>query len=91
MREFDILKCKNTHVPKYYLLYSTGDSKKPIQSYFVCENCANSPLYNDPNAIIHMEELREGTRITIPSLKELKYPEDFPADFLKDKQGIYLD
>lgn len=91
MREFDVLKCKNTHFPKYYLLYSTGDSKKPIQAYFVCENCLNSPIYSDPNSIIHLEELREGIRISIPSLKELKYPEDFPAEFLKDKTGIYLD
>jgi len=27
MKEFDILKCKNTHRPKYYILYSTGDKK----------------------------------------------------------------
>ena len=91
MREFDVLKCKNTHTPKYYLLYSTGDSKKPIQAYFVCENCSNSPIYNNPNSIIHIEELKEGIRILIPSLKELKYPEDFPAEFLKEKKGIYLD
>jgi hypothetical protein len=38
-----------------------------------------------------MEELREGTRITVPSLKELKYPEDFPSDFLKEGNGLYLD
>ena len=37
-----------------------------------------------------MEELREGTRITVPNLKELKFPDDFPVDFLKDKRGIYL-
>ena len=91
MREFDILKCKNTHVPKYYLLYSTGYTKKPIQAYFVCENCSNSPLYNDPNSIIHMEELKVGTKITVPSLKELRFPNDFPDEFLKEKQGIYLD
>ena len=91
MREFDVLKCKNDHSPKYYLLYSTGDAKKPIQAYFVCENCSNSPLYNDPNSIIHMEVLKEGSRISIPSIKELKYPDDFPADFLKEKKGIYLD
>ena len=91
MREFDILKCKNTHAPKYYLLYSTGDSKKPIQAYFVCEDCSNSPIYNEPNSIIHIEELREGNRITIPSFKELKFPEEFPADFLKERKGLYLD
>ena len=90
MREFDILKCKSNHPPKYYLLYSTGESKKPIQAYFVCEDCSNSPIYNDPNSIIHMEELREGATINVPSLKELKYPQDFPNDFLKDKKGIYL-
>lgn len=90
MKEFDILKCKNTHKPKYYTLYSTGDSKRPIQAYFVCEDCSNNPIYNDANSIIHMEELREGTRITVPNFKELKFPDDFPADFLKDKKGIYL-
>jgi len=42
-------------------------------------------------SIIHIEELKEGTRITVPNLKELKYPEDFPADFLKGKKGIYFD
>ena len=87
MREFDVLKCKNTHKPKYYLLYSTGDSKRPIQAYFVCEDCSNNPIYNDSNSIIHMEELREGTRITVPNLKELKFPDDFPVDFLKGKKG----
>ncbi len=90
MREFDVLKCQNTHRPKYYLLYSTGDSKKPLQAYFVCENCSSSTLYNDQNSIIHIEVLTEGTKIMVPSLKELKYPEDF-ADLLKDKKGIYLD
>ena len=90
MREFDVLKCKNTHKPKYYLLDSTGDSKRPIQAYFVCEDCSNNPIYNVPSSIIHMEELREGTRITVPNLKELKFPDDFPVDFLKDKRGIYL-
>jgi hypothetical protein len=90
MRECDVLKCKNTHKPKYYLLYSTGDSKRPIQAYFVCEDCSNNPIYNDSNSIIHMEELREGTRITVPNLKELKFPDDFPVDFFKDKRGIYL-
>ena len=90
MREFDVLKCKNTHKPMFYILYSTRDSKRPIQAYFVCKECSDSPLFNDPNSIIHIEELKEGTRITVPSLKELKYPEDFPSDFLKDKKGIYL-
>ena len=91
MREFDILKCKNNHKPMYYILYSTGDSKRPIQTYFVCKECSESPIFNDPHSIIHVEELKEGTRISIPSLKELKFPEDFPADFLKDRKGIYLD
>jgi len=91
MREFDVLKCKNTHKPMFYILYSTRDSKRPIQAYFVCQECSESSLFNDPNSIIHIEELKEGTRITVPNLKELRYPEDFPADFLKDRKGIYLD
>lgn len=91
MREFDVLKCKSTHNPKYYLLYRTGDSKRPIQAFFVCDNCLNSPIYNDSSSIVHVEELKEGTRITIPALKELKYPVDFPTEFLKGKKGIYLD
>lgn len=91
MKEFDILKCNNNHTPKYYLLYSTKDAKKPIQAYFVCENCMNTPLYNDSNSIIHMEELRPGSRISIPILKELKFPEDVPAEFLKFRRGVYID
>ena len=91
MKEFDVIKCKNTHKPTFYILYSTNDSKRPFQAYFVCKECADSPIFNDPNSIIHIEELKEGTRISIPYLKELKYPEDFPADFLKDRKGIYID
>jgi hypothetical protein len=91
MKEFDILKCKNTHKPTFYILFSTRDSKRPIQAYFVCQECSENPLYNDPNSIIHVEQLKEGTRILVPNLKELKYPEDFPVDFLKEKKGIYLD
>ncbi len=91
MREFDILKCGDIHRPLFYILYSTKDSQRPIQAYFVCKKCAENPIFSDYSSIIHIEELKEGTRITIPSFKELKYPEDFPADFLKNKKGIYLD
>ena len=90
MKEFDILKCKDQHEPKYFIIYLTGDAKRPIQSYFVCEECSKNSLYNDPKLIIHFEELKEGVRIFVPNLKELKYPNDFPADFLKSKKGIYL-
>lgn len=90
MREFDILKCQNTHKPKYYLLYSTGEPKRPIQAYFICEKCSQSPIYSDPKTIVHREELREGSRISIPLLKDLKYPDDFPQDFLNSKRGTYL-
>lgn len=91
MKEFDILKCKDAaHVPKYYVLYMTGDSKRPIQAYFVCEQCSQNPIYSDSKAIIHHEELKEGSRIVVPNLNELKFPDDFPTDFLKSKKGLYL-
>ena len=90
MREFDVLKCNNMHKPSYYILYSTGDSKRPIQAYFVCKKCVDNPIFGDSNSVIHIEELKEGQRISVPTLKDLKYPDDFPADFLKDKKGIYL-
>lgn len=90
MREFDILKCKEVHRPKYYVLYMTGDSKRPIQAYFVCEECSQNPIYSDSKAIIHHEELKEGSRIFVPNLNELKFPDDFPVDFLKSKKGLYL-
>ena len=90
MREFDILKCKDMHIPKYYILYLTGDSKRPIQAYFVCEECSNNPIYNEPKSIIHFEELKKGTMIFVPNLNELKFLDDFLLIFSKVKKEFTL-